>query len=58
MDVASMGWIAVGMGRLTEPSKPLTTEDAEDTEEFLTRLVLGIWDYSQNLSFRTFSFFF
>ncbi len=41
MDVASMGWIAVGMGRLTEPSKPLTTEDAEDTEEFFNSVGVG-----------------
>src|SRR5437870_8236881 len=33
MDVASMGWMAAGMGLLTAPFKELTAEIAEDAEE-------------------------
>src|SRR5438046_3440620 len=32
--MASMGWMAVGIGRLAAPFNSLTTEDTEATEEF------------------------
>src|SRR5207244_10841870 len=34
MEMASMGWMAVGIGRLAAPFNSLTTEDTEATEEF------------------------
>src|SRR5207253_1199123 len=34
MEMASMGWMAVGIGRLAAPFNSLTTEDTQATEEF------------------------
>src|SRR4029077_8440909 len=59
MDVASMGWIAVGIGRLTLPSKSLPPEDVADAEEvFLVSASLPAPEPLEPARALSFSFFF
>src|SRR6185369_1407930 len=48
-----MGWIAVGIGRLTLPSKSFSTEDAEED-----LLVPASWRDAEPATVSSFSFFF